>query len=379
MDISVPIRELPAVVALAEALIFAGFLASREFRGQLANRLLIVVFLLLATVKLDQLYQMLGGFQALPSLAFVFTPVQWLLTPALYFFIVTKVSAGFSLKRIHLLNLLPAVLYLLYMWVTYYSLPVEAKIAFLESGALGEPINAFYIPFISDLVQIGYLWAALMVLNKYGVTLRNWFSGVDSRNIDWAKSIIFILMLAFVGHMIFTVSRGLFESRIVARFIIDGLNIIHLVLINALMFFALLARFEIAPVPDQPGEKEKYAKSALTDNQRAKLFEKAQNEMISKSHFLDPDLDMGELASRLTVSSRELSEAINGAGHQTFYEFVNHYRVEAAKTALADDPGQQVLNVAFASGFNSKSTFNQLFKKATGTTPSGFRKSLSAK
>ena len=45
---------------------------------------------------------------------------------------------------------------------------------------------------------------------------------------------------------------------------------------------------------------------------------------------------------------------------------------------LADDPNVQVLNIAFASGFNSKSTFNQLFKKATGSTPPGFRKGLRA-
>ena len=86
MDLSVPFRELPSVVALAEALIFAAFLTSRRFRGVLANRLLIVVFLLLATVKLDQLYQMLGWLERLPSLAFIFSPIQWLLTPALYFF-----------------------------------------------------------------------------------------------------------------------------------------------------------------------------------------------------------------------------------------------------------------------------------------------------
>ncbi len=378
MDISVPIRELPAVVALVEALIFAIFLAARGSRAQLANWLLVVVFLLLATVKLDQLYQMLGGLRAFPSLAFIFTPIQWLLTPALYFFIVSKVKPEFKFKRIHLVNLLPAVLSFLYMWATYYSLTVDAKIAYLDSGSLREPINAFYIPFASDLVQLGYLWAAIMVLNQYGVTLRNWFSRVETGTIYWAKRIIVILMIAFLGHMVLTVSAGLFEARPAARFIIDGLNLVHLILINALMFFALLMEFELAPPQNQPEEKGKYAKSALSEVERVGLFHKAQSEMVTSRHYLDPELDLGELASRLAATPRELSEAINGVGTQSFYEFVNHYRIEAAKKALSDEPQVQILNIAFASGFNSKSTFNQLFKKATGSTPSAFRKGLGA-
>ena len=374
MDLSVPFRELPSVVALAEALIFAAFLTSRRFRGVLANRLLIVVFLLLATVKADQLYQMLGWLERLPSLAFIFTPIQWLLTPALYFFVRAKVAPDFKFKRIHLLNLLPAVVSFIYLWVIYFSLPLEAKLAFLQSGALREPLNGFYIPLISDFVQLGYLWAALMVLKSYGVTLRNWFSRLDDRTISWTKFIIVIWMIAFAGHLALTISVGIFEARPFARYVLDGLNLIHLVLINALMFLGLLAYFKVAPALKEPSQKGKYEGSTLSEAERVALLGKARDEMIAASHYLDPDLDLGELASRLAATPRELSEAINGVGKQTFYDFVNHYRIEAAKDALIKDPASQVLEIAFDCGFNSKSTFNQLFKKATGLTPTAFRR-----
>jgi AraC-like DNA-binding protein len=71
-----------------------------------------------------------------------------------------------------------------------------------------------------------------------------------------------------------------------------------------------------------------------------------------------------------------LSEVINGIGTQSFYEFVNYYRIEAAKKALSVEPQIQILNIAFASGFNSKSTFNQLFKKSHRLHPGAFRKGL---
>lgn len=376
MELALPFRELPAAVALAEALIFAAFLAVRSNRGVLSNALLIVIFLLLASVKFDQLFQMLGGVEAMPSLAFVFTPVQWLLTPAIYFFIVSKVNTQFKFKRIHLLNLLPCIGSFIYMWFSYYSLSLEDKLVYLGSGALSEAINAIYIPFASDLLQLAYLWAALLVMNKYGVTLRNWFSRVDSSNIDWAKRIIVILMISFLGHMLFSLTSGIFEQRHMARLIIDGLNILHLLLINGLMFFALLMEFAMAPAESQLQVQEKYSKSALNDFDRTALFKRAEHEMMQHKHYLNPELDLGELAAKLAVSPRELSEAINGVGGQSFYEFVNHYRIEAVKQALIKDPMKQILLIAYDCGFNSKSAFNQLFKKYTGSTPTGYKKLL---
>jgi AraC-like DNA-binding protein len=37
------------------------------------------------------------------------------------------------------------------------------------------------------------------------------------------------------------------------------------------------------------------------------------------------------------------------------------------------DPATRILDVAFASGFNSKSTFNETFRKYAGATPTVWR------
>lgn len=370
-DLVVPFRELISVVALAQALIFAAILLAGRFRGSHANRILIFSLFIIATVKFDQLFQIMGGLGRLPSLGFIFTPIQWLLTPSLYFFVRAKVNRDFTFKRSDVLHLGPATLSLIFWTVVYFALPVEGKIAFIQSGALGEPLNALIIPLGSDLIQLGYLVAAQRLLAAYGVTLRNWFSRVDDRDIAWTRWVLAIWVLAFIGHIVLTLSLRVFEYYPLARIVLDLMNVAHLVLINALMVLGIVSQFQ---TPSGAAAREKYATSDQTENERRTLYERVKEQMTAHAYYLRMDLNLGELAASVAATSRELSEAINGEGGATFYDFVNRYRLEAAQRLLLEEPDEQILNIAHRSGFNSKSTFNKVFKTATGQSPSAFRK-----
>ena len=103
--------------------------------------------------------------------------------------------------------------------------------------------------------------------------------------------------------------------------------------------------------------------------------ERLEDLMTKVKLYQDPDLDLDGLADSMDMSPRSLSSLISGHYQHSFYDFVNGYRIEAAKGMLedgnaAEKPIQQVFQEA---GFNSKSTFNTLFKKATGATPSAYR------
>ena len=71
-----------------------------------------------------------------------------------------------------------------------------------------------------------------------------------------------------------------------------------------------------------------------------------------------------------------LSELINRAFNQNFFDFINSYRIEEAKKMLTYDSDERrtVLEVLYDSGFNSKSAFNNAFKRNTGITPTEYRK-----
>ena len=65
---------------------------------------------------------------------------------------------------------------------------------------------------------------------------------------------------------------------------------------------------------------------------------------------------------------------INLGGGLNFYDFINRLRVEDACRRLVAGEGSSILDAALDSGFNSKSTFHEAFKKWTGTTPSAYRR-----
>jgi AraC-like DNA-binding protein len=68
---------------------------------------------------------------------------------------------------------------------------------------------------------------------------------------------------------------------------------------------------------------------------------------------------------------------INLCFHQNFSDFVNLLRIEEAKSLLVRDGGKKnILDILLEAGFNSKSSFNTIFKEKTGMSPSQYRRSL---
>jgi len=94
--------------------------------------------------------------------------------------------------------------------------------------------------------------------------------------------------------------------------------------------------------------------------------------MAEQRPWLEPELNLAELAHRLALHPVLLSKVINTGCGQSFSDFVNTYRVEEARRKLADArfAHYSLVGVALESGFNSKSTFNRVFKKLVGAAPS---------
>jgi len=117
---------------------------------------------------------------------------------------------------------------------------------------------------------------------------------------------------------------------------------------------------------------------ALSEFERAEYDRKVQQAITTEHAFLNSDLTLDELAERTSIPAKKLSQFINEYYRQNFFDFVNSYRINEAKRILTEskDPKLTVQEVMYQSGFNSKSSFNTLFKKKTGQTPSEFRKSL---
>jgi AraC-like DNA-binding protein len=109
------------------------------------------------------------------------------------------------------------------------------------------------------------------------------------------------------------------------------------------------------------------------------LLHRLQTYMAEKKPFLDPELTLTGLAYDLGISRSQLSQLINEGTGDNFYDFVNRYRVEQIKQLMGDPKVRHysLLGLALEAGFKSKSTFNLIFKRFTGLTPTEYRKNLS--
>ncbi|MCH9006940.1 AraC family transcriptional regulator [candidate division KSB1 bacterium] len=94
--------------------------------------------------------------------------------------------------------------------------------------------------------------------------------------------------------------------------------------------------------------------------------------MEQQKLYRNNNLRYSDLAARLGISVSQLSRLMNHEIGMSFNEFVNAYRVQDAKDRLSHNESDEytLLAVAFDAGFNSKASFNRIFKRHTGLTPS---------
>jgi len=121
---------------------------------------------------------------------------------------------------------------------------------------------------------------------------------------------------------------------------------------------------------------KKYTSSGLAEDEAEKyktlLFEKISNEKL----YTDPTLTLKKLAELLSIPYYQLSQIINQKMEKNFTDFINEYRIEEAKSLLANPAyrDEKIESIAYDSGFNTPSSFYAAFNKFIGSTPTQYRK-----
>jgi AraC-like DNA-binding protein/uncharacterized membrane protein YhdT len=101
------------------------------------------------------------------------------------------------------------------------------------------------------------------------------------------------------------------------------------------------------------------------------------NALMAAGSWRREGLTIGELAAELGEPEHRLRRLINQRlGHRNFADFVNSYRIDAAKARLADPTQARttVAAIAFDLGYGSLGPFNRAFRAATGATPTEWRR-----
>lgn len=122
-------------------------------------------------------------------------------------------------------------------------------------------------------------------------------------------------------------------------------------------------------------EKEAAVKVKSNDGKNDEIAGKIIEVMEKEKLYQEAELTLQQLADKLHYPSYQVSQALNEKMKKNFYDLVNGYRVEEAKRLLLDSKKSNytILSIGFEAGFNSKTTFNTVFKKFTGLTPTQYR------
>jgi AraC-like DNA-binding protein len=125
-------------------------------------------------------------------------------------------------------------------------------------------------------------------------------------------------------------------------------------------------------------QSERYAHSSLTKEQAQGYLDQLTAYLGDGQPFLHRDLTLQDVAQELNIPQHHLTQTINEQLNKNFYTLINEYRLEEVKRRLLDPKyaHYNILAIAHDAGFNSKSSFNMIFKKHIGMTPSQYRREL---
>jgi len=125
-------------------------------------------------------------------------------------------------------------------------------------------------------------------------------------------------------------------------------------------------------------ENEGYKKSGLQKQDLENIYALLERAMNNDKLFLEPNLSLQALAVQINTPQHHITQTLNRYARQNFYDYVNTYRVNLFIEKLKSDCSNNysLLGIALDCGFNSKSSFNRIFKKTTGHSPSAYKKKL---
>ena len=398
--------QLASVVGAVQGLLLVVVLLAHR-ANRTANRLLAALMLAMTLYLASGVYLATGLFETYPHFFGLSYPTTWLFGPLVYLYAVAASDRSWRFRRRHLLHFLPAALITLAV-SPYYMMSGAEKIAFYHRLLAGDvPARMAFIEPTKFPSGIAYSVLTGLYLRRHRRRVEDSYSNTARRNLSWlgwlAGAAAGIWLIATVSE--FTeVGQRLREEHVTLAIALLAYAIGYMGLRQPEVFryetqefavvtpaaFSAVSAPEItatvpAPTPamtalepDAPAVR--YERSGLRDSEAEQLRTSLLAVMDDESPWKDSDLTLPDLAARLNSTPHKLSEVLNDQVGQTFYDFVNGYRVREVQRRIRAGDAQRlkVLALALDAGFASKSTFNAAFKKHTSQTPSEFRESVGA-
>lgn len=312
----------------------------------------------------------------------------FLLGPLILFYTRSLVFQSRRLAKPLAIHLLPWLCY----WVAV-SIPLSLSI-YSESlfAAWGQTIADYSE--ILNIIENSYLLVYTFLAFKFVKRLRRAslenYSSLSRRDLSWCV----LLIKGLSALVVVDIALSFYEWLFPPTEIIWNIGLIVAILLvvfvgmigyRGIFQSQLFIPAHLLPIENNdeaqettenttPGNYHLNASSDDIEALKCRLLSAMENEKA----YLNEGLTLGDLSRQVNLSDKKLSELLNRHFQTTFYDFVNSYRLEAVKSKMADRHFEHLtlLGIAFESGFQSKTSFNRIFKQKVGMSPSAFKKKL---
>jgi len=194
----------------------------------------------------------------------------------------------------------------------------------------------------------------------------------QKEGLHWLNRILWVFMLFSLLGMILIMLDFVFFDYAFAPFYPYPVFIGMAIMTYALAISGYAKREATLPPISPPIDKQ----ATQTIHPRAATLEQLNQYFADHHPYLDPEMTLIKLAALMETKGYLLTQALNQIQGQTFSQYLNSFRVAEAKRLLHHPEFDHLtlLAVGFEAGFNSKASFNRVFKAATGMPPGTFRK-----
>ncbi len=373
---------------LVQALFFSLIILAKRHKD-VADYLLALLFILLGYEFWVNWIFLTGRIILHPHFFGTALPLVLLIGPLLFFYVKIHISPGFRFKAAHLWHFVPY-LVLNIVYLPFFMLSAGEKIVEYQNLVIGRPSSFLsFVLLASSFSPLIYAVWSVKVLKRHRNMIPELYSYINEKmKADWLWYLTWSLLIVS--------GLTLFLNAIIAfSDIADWIRLRLYVSIFSVIWVFLLGYYgirrtsffqafplgtELSPqeIKDLEQENKKYVKTKISQGTYEKYKKKLLDHMESEKPYLNKRLTLTDLASQIGVPAYVLSQLLNEYLDQNFFEFVNQYRVEEVKKRYADPASRnlKLIGIAQESGFNSKSSFNRIFKQQTGKSPSEYFKLL---
>ncbi len=351
--------QLLIISTIFNGLIFCVLLL-RKKENRYANRFLSLLLLALCLTFTPfainkELYNQFLWLSWMP-----FSLTYWI-GPSFYFYVKSITFPAFRIRKKDFWHFTPIILN--YLHSGYHSL-------FHWSAAPWFHYFAELMEFCALISIVIYFFMAFRIISGYQKSILNQVSNLDSIQLSWVKQVIIVLGSTFALITLYLVV----VNGVISRSYDPGS---YSPFLQALLFLYSIVIYWLAIGGYRQTQVENSPPSGFSVNaDRFKdTIETLMAAMESDRHFLDPMLSLKMLGKKTGLSEKDISAALNEHLGKNFYTFINEYRVKEVSRLLRDPKNThlKIVELAYDAGFNSKATFNRIFKEYTGKSPNEFR------